>query len=124
MVSIVNKTKGKLPRLPFKQMKDAVLGKKYNLSLVFVSKKTSQKLNKKHRGKNSPTDILSFSLEKTEGEIVINPDSAKTKAVAHDRTYQNYIGFLFIHGLCHLKGFDHGDDMEKAEVKIRKTFKI
>ena len=82
MVSIVNKTKGKLPRLPFKQMKDAVLGKKYNLSLVFVSKKTSQKLNKKHRGKNSPTDILSFSLEKTEGEIVINPDSAKTKAVA------------------------------------------
>lgn len=124
MVSIVNKTKGKLPRLPFEQMKDFVLGKKYNLSLVFISKKTSQKLNLMYRGKNSPTDILSFPLEKKGGEIVINPDSAKAKAVAHDRTYQNYIGFLFIHGLCHLKGFDHGNAMDKAEVKIRKVFKI
>ncbi len=122
--SITNKTKGKLPRLPFVDIKDSVLGKKYAVSLVIVGKKTIQKLNKQYREKNKPTDILSFSLSKTEGEIFINPDSARTKAKLFDRTYENYFALLFIHGLYHLKGLDHGEKMEILETKTRARFKI
>jgi hypothetical protein len=39
--SIINKTKGKLPRLPFVAMKNAALGKNYELELVFVEKKNA-----------------------------------------------------------------------------------
>jgi probable rRNA maturation factor len=122
--SIINKTKGKLPRLPFERMKDKVLGKKYCVSLVFVGKTAVQKLNHKYRKKNKPTDVLSFSLDKFEGEIFINPDTARAKAETFSRTYENYLGFLFIHGLYHLKGLNHGEKMEKLEAKACKKFNI
>lgn len=122
--NLKNTTKGKLPRLPFVHMKDAVLGEKYELSLLFVGDKKARELNKKYRGKTYAPNILSFPLSKTSGEIVINPNTAKKEAKDFDRTFENFIGFLFIHGLVHLKGFDHGSRMEKAETKIRKKFRI
>lgn len=123
--SITNTTKGTLPKgVPFEQMKDAVLGKKYVLSLAIVGKTRAQKLNKQYRNKNYATDILSFSLSDEEGEIVINPDRARAKAKEFGRTYQNYLAFVFIHGLYHLKGHDHSDEMEAAEAKTRKKFGI
>jgi probable rRNA maturation factor len=123
-VDITNRTKGKLPRLPFSDMKEAVLGTDYTLSLVFVGTTTARKLNKQYRDKDYATDILSFPLDSKNGEIFINPDKAKIKAKEFGRSYTNYLAFLFIHGLHHLKGMDHGSTMEKAEEKIRKIFSI
>lgn len=108
----------------FTKIKNKVLGSDYELSLVFIGKKRSQKINNQYRQKNYPTDILSFGLDKTSGEIFINPDKAKIKAKEFERTYKNYLSFLFIHGLMHLKGFDHGSRMESEEEKIRRIFKI
>lgn len=122
--SIVNKTKGKLPSLPFVQFKEKVLGKKYELNLTFVGKKKIHSLNKIYRKVDSPTDILSFPLDKESGEIFICQEIAKKKAPKFDRDYNNFLQFLFIHGLIHLKGYDHGDEMEKEEIKYRKYFKI
>lgn len=123
-VDITNRTKGKLPRLPFSDMKKVVLGEDYTLSLVFVGTTTARKLNKQYRDKDYATDILSFPLDSKNGEIFINPDKAKIKAKEFGRSYINYLAFLFIHGLHHLKGMDHGSTMEKAEEKIRKIFSI
>ncbi len=122
--SITNTTSGKLPSLPFVSMKDAILGKKYELSVVFVSREKIKKLNLIHRGKNKPTDILSFPLSKTSGEIFINLDETKKEAKKFEREFENFVGFLFIHGLVHLEGFDHGSRMEERERKFRAIFKI
>ena len=124
--SVLNKTKGNLPigRLPFQAMKDTVLGKKYDLSLVFVTPKESHKINLTYREKDKPTNILSFPLDKSAGEIIICPSYAKKEAATFERPYENYLAFLFIHGLIHLKGFDHGSKMENEEVKIRSKFGI
>lgn len=139
----------------FRDIKEKVLGKGYELSLVFVGVDRMRALNKQHRGKDYATDILSFDLddhiddahehgdecdhhhgERTaaelefgSGEIFINPEKARIKAKQFDRTFDNYLKFLFIHGLFHLKGYDHEDDagaekMEKAETKMRKMFGI
>ena len=105
-------------------MKDAILGKKYELSLVIVSKSEIKELNEKYRGINKPTDILSFPLSSKEGEIFINLDMAKIEAKKFNRTYENFLGFLFIHGLVHLKGFDHSSTMESIEARFRNKFGI
>jgi probable rRNA maturation factor len=120
--SITNTTKSKIPSVPFALIKEKVLGKKYNLSLVFIGEKKSQKLNNSYRGKNKPTNCLSFSLDKNSGEIFITPKKAKREAKLFDRNFDSFIGFLFIHSLLHLKGFDHGSTMERAEEKLQKQF--
>jgi len=121
---IFNKTKGKLPSLPFEAMKEKVLGAKYELSLVFTDSRQMKKLNTIYRNLEVPTDILSFPLSKTTGEIYICPSESRKMMKDFGRTYDNFIAFLFIHGLVHLKGFDHGTKMEKVEKKFRKMFKI
>ncbi|MES2437187.1 MAG: rRNA maturation RNase YbeY [Patescibacteria group bacterium] len=122
--TLLNKTKGKLPSLPFADMKTAILGNGYELSLVFVSEKEMHEINMKSRGKDKPTNILSFPLDAHTGEIFICPTYSKKEAPDFDRTYENYLAFLFIHGLVHLKGFDHGSRMEAEEEKFRTLFGI
>lgn len=110
--SILNKTKRSTPRIPFEKIKDKVLGKRYELSLVFCGDALSRKLNRTYRKKDYPTNVLSFPISKTEGEIFINQSRTKGFSVAH----------LFIHGLLHLKGMQHGDRMEAREKTLLKAF--
>ncbi|OGD68940.1 rRNA maturation RNase YbeY [Candidatus Campbellbacteria bacterium RIFCSPLOWO2_01_FULL_34_15] len=123
-ISIKNQTKGKLPSLPFENIKNKALGKKYELSLVFIGDKLSKRLNTQYRGKNSPTNILSFPLSEDSGEIFINYKLAEKQAKKYEREFSDFIGFLFIHGLIHLKGFEHSSRMEEQEDKIRKFFNL
>ena len=122
--NITNTTKSKLPVFDFEKMKNAVLGKKYELSVIKKKKKEIQKLNKEYRDINKPTDILSFPLSDDFGEIYINPEMTKIEAKKFERDYDNFFAFLFIHGLVHLKGFDHGSTMENIEAQFRKKFHI
>lgn len=108
----------------FDQIKKAILGEKYELSLVFVSAKKMQELNRIYRNINKPTDILSFPLSKNSGEILICKSETRKMMKEFGRSYENFLAFLFIHGCVHLKGFDHSPKMEKVEEKFRKLFKI
>jgi probable rRNA maturation factor len=121
---IVNEIKGKLPSLPFAKIKNKILGKKYDLSLVFVGSLKMRRLNKVYRRIDKPTDILSFPIAKNSGEIFICLSESKKEALKFEREYKNFMAFLFIHGLVHLLGHDHGNKMEKIEEKHRKYFKV
>jgi len=123
-VEISRTTKGKPPRLPFTEMKNEVLGKNYLLSVAFVGDKRSRTLNKQYRKKDKPANILSFALSDAEGEIVMNLAQCKRDAKKFNRTFDNFVAFLFIHGLFHLKGFEHGSRMEEREKSVRKHFGI
>lgn len=122
--TITNKTKSTLPSVPFAKMKDAALGADYSLSLVFIGNLKSRQLNKAYRDKDKPTNILSFPLDKNTGEIFINLNIAKKEASKFERNFTNFVAFLFIHGLMHLKGMEHGSTMDKAETKLREKFRI
>lgn len=123
-LSITNTTKGKLPRLPFSKMSEAVLGKEYECSLVIVTPRKSRVLNRTYREKDNATNVLSFPLDDQEGEIFLDLETSKKDAPLFERTYTNFIGFLFIHALFHLKGYDHSPKMEREEERIRKIFNI
>ena len=122
--NLTNTTKAKLPSLAFADMKDAVLGKKYELSLIIVSKSHIKHLNREFRDMDKPTDVLSFPLAEDFGEIYINIEMTKLEAKKFERTYENFLAFLFIHALVHLKGMDHGSTMESMEARYRKKFGI
>ena len=121
---ILNMTKGTLTGVPFEKIKDEILSKKYNLSLVFCGNRKSKELNKAYRSKDYATDVLSFPLDALNGEIFINPHVAKKKAKDFGKTHKNFIGFLFIHGCLHLKGMEHGSIMDRAEEKFCKKFDL
>lgn len=105
------------------KIKTEILGKAYELSFAFIKVDEMQKLNKEYRGKDYPTDILSFPLSDTSGEILICKEVAKEKSKDFDMSPEDYLVFLIIHGLLHLKGYDHGEEMESLEKKYLTKFK-
>ena len=98
--TITNTTKAKLPRLAFAEMKDAILGKKYELSVIIVGKAQIKKLNREYREIDKPTDILSFPLSDDFGEIYINPEMTKIEAKKFGRDYENFFGFFIYPRTC------------------------
>lgn len=119
---IRNLTKGTTPHVPFRDIKEAILGKRYTLSLALIGSTRSRALNKEHRNKDKVANVLSFPLDKHEGEIFITPTHAKKEAQKFGKTERQMIGYLFIHGLLHLKGMEHGSTMDKAEQKYCAQF--
>lgn len=105
------------------RIKSEILGETYELSFAFIETPEMQKLNKEYRGKDYPTDILSFPLSDTAGEILICKEVAKEKSKDFDMSESDYLVFLVIHGLLHLKGLDHGEEMESLEKKYLAKFK-
>ncbi len=121
-IEVKRMTKGKLPSLPFVSAKEAILGKNYELSIVFVGAKKSHALNLQYRGKDKPTNVLSFPNSKTSGELIFCLSQVRKDAPDFEQSYEEFLVFLFIHGLLHLKGFDHGSRMESEERKFLKKF--
>jgi|SRR3990167_1928635 len=101
-------------RLPasFSKIKTVVLGKRYDLSVAFLSPAKMRAITLRTKKKNKTSNVLSFPLFKTSGEILICKAAAKPYSVE----------FLFIHGLLHLKGLKHGAIMEREEDRLLKRF--
>jgi len=106
----------------FEKIKDDILGKEYSLSIAYVSVEKSREINKKYRKKDKPTNVLSFSLRKNEGELLLCRDVIKKEAKKMDGKFEDWLGFLVIHGMLHLKGMRHGSTMERAEKEFCKKY--
>ncbi len=108
----------------WKRLGEKILGKKYNLSIVPADSFFIRKLNKKYRNKNKSTNVLSFPLDKNNGEIFINEALAKKEAIKYKLPLKDYTDYLIIHSLLHLKGYDHGAKMRAEEAKIIENLKL
>ncbi len=120
--TITNNTKGHLPRCPFVSIKNKILGEKYEFGLSLVTPAKQKQINLKYRNINSTTNILSFPLSETSGEITIDPIKVKKDAPLFNMTYTQFFKYLVIHGCLHLKGFEHSSTMERQEKKYLKIF--
>lgn len=125
MIDITNTTSVSHPKtIPYQDIKDTVLGTGYELSVVFCGQHLIRRLNRETRGKDYATDVLSFPLSEQSGELFVCRDICERRAREHERDIENYIAMLFVHGLVHLKGYDHGDTMDRLERRYRKQFSI
>lgn len=94
-------------------------------AIVFCDKGYIRKLNKKYRGLNCSTDVLSFPMvdEQLLGDIFICPEYVKVQASEYGNTFLGELLYMIIHGLCHLNGHDHHNwlkswRMVRAEQKM------
>ncbi len=108
-----------------------------DLSIAFVGAETINKINKKFRNVDQPTNVISFNLYEARdslynalaGEIIICPYIAELEAKKDSNNFHDYIEFLMIHGLLHIIGYDHNTKtnrtkMENLEEKIFKNTEV
>ena len=108
-----------------KSVEECLIEEKFNLnteiSLSFVTNKEIKELNKKYRGKDYPTDVLSFPLnEELEGliilgDIIVSIEKVIKQSEEYNHSFQRELIYLIIHGMFHLLGYDH---IEEAEKKV------
>jgi probable rRNA maturation factor len=110
------------PRPKTKSVRHNVKFKFNSTTLIFVSSAEMKKLNKRYRGKNYATDVLSFAPTEpgSLGELVFCVDVLKRQAREHDLAYRDELSYMLIHGLLHLLGYDH----EKSERAAREMFAV
>ena len=93
------------------------------LSLALIGNPEMQRLNAKYRRRNYPTDVLSFPIEerfssthRQLGDVVISVERAREQAKERDRTHDEEMVTLLIHGIVHLLGYDHERSARDARV--------
>jgi probable rRNA maturation factor len=91
------------------------------LSVMVCDDATIHGLNRAHRKKDRPTDVLAFALREGKvmpgaedllGDVVISLDTARRQAREHGRSLWAEVTMLLAHGLLHLVGYDHRTDAE------------
>ena len=96
------------------------------VSVALINDDEMQLLNAQYRGKDMPTNVLSFPDAGPAlmlGDIVIAYETTKTEAHDSGKSLKDHLTHLLIHGFLHLQGYDHKNDtdaaiMEKHEVAI------
>lgn len=106
------------------------VGDESELSITFVSNEEIREINRDYRGKDEPTDVISFAMEELGegeveiagaeiprilGDIIISIPRAREQAEEYGHSFRRELGFLAVHGLLHLLGYDH---MNEADEKI------
>ncbi len=102
------------------------------ITLRIVSPEESRALNHDYRGKDAPTNVLSFPFEMPEGipvehqdlilgDIAICADVVAREAAEQDKLPEAHWAHMVVHGVLHLLGFDHIEDDEAADMEALET---
>ena len=96
------------------------------VSVVVVTDDAIQQLNAQWRGKDKPTDVLSWPqselgapLSAVLGDVVISRDTAERQALARGWALEDELALLLVHGILHLLG--HEDDTEAGSEKMKEV---
>ncbi len=100
------------------------------VSIRIVDEAESQSLNKRYRGKDYPTNVLSFPMDIPEalgiamlGDLVICAPVVEREARDQHKDTKSHWAHMVIHGMLHLQGYDHVEDeqaeeMERLEIQL------
>ena len=104
------------------------------VSITLTDDKNIHELNKKFRGIDRPTDVLSFALRESDepkilnaeietlGDIIISVERAKLQAEEYGHSFLREMIFLEVHGLLHLLGYDHIEENDRLEMEAEQKF--
>ncbi|WP_208560139.1 rRNA maturation RNase YbeY [Marinilactibacillus kalidii] len=106
------------------------------ISVTIVDNKRIQEINKTYRNKDYATDVISFAMEdehedeeawiipdeeafdlpRVLGDLFVSIDKAIEQAEEYGHSFKRELGFLVVHGLLHLNGYDHMTDADEKEM--------
>jgi probable rRNA maturation factor len=120
------------------------------LTVYFVDEIAIAELNREHMGKEGPTDVLAFPLDGVEcieiqgpgaisrgparphhdhddmplllGDVFVCPAVALAQAPTHAGSLDDEIALLVVHGILHVLGYDHDEDLAKTKMQERERF--
>ncbi|MCM1579563.1 MAG: rRNA maturation RNase YbeY [Ruminococcus sp.] len=100
------------------------------VSVSFVNNGEIRRLNRQFRGKDRSTDVLSFPLGENGvydinhetgamllGDVVISMEKAVKQAKIYGHSPEREVGFLTVHSMLHLLGYDHESPLEAAKMR-------
>ncbi|NLJ84737.1 MAG: rRNA maturation RNase YbeY [Halanaerobiaceae bacterium] len=88
------------------------------ISIALVDNEQIRDLNKMYRGIDEPTDVLSFPMDdEIWGDIIISTDKVISQAEEYGHSLERELGFLVVHGILHLLGYDHQTPEEEAVMR-------
>lgn len=106
------------------------------MSVTFMDNAAIQEINRTYRGKDTPTDVISFAMEdegedevpiifeeelefdmpRTLGDIMISIERAQEQAEEYGHSYDRELVFLALHGFLHINGYDHMTPEDEKEM--------
>ena len=106
---------------------------KLYISITLTNPEEIQKINKKYRNIDKPTDVLSFPMFQKEeiedlissnyeiedvlGDIIISIPKVKEQANEYGHSFERELAYMVVHGFYHLMGYDHMNDDDKKEMR-------
>ena len=106
-------------------MKEAILLQEItpqqHVNVVLVLDESMHYYNLNFKGKDYPTDVLTFVSddEETLADVFINVDAATRQALEYGHSVKREIAFLFAHALLHACGYDHENQTDEAKMIAR-----
>ena len=98
--------------------------KEYEVTVRLVTTEESHSLNHQYRGKDKPTNVLSFPFEAPPGlempllgDLVICADVVKKEAEEQNKALIAHWAHMIVHGCLHLQGYDHINDTDAEEME-------
>lgn len=106
------------------------------MSVTLMDNEHIHEINKKYRGVDKPTDVISFAIEEDDpdevpiilpedeefdipkniGDIIVSMDKVKEQAEYLGHSEDRELGFLVVHGFLHLNGYDHMKEEDEKEM--------
>ena len=95
------------------------------ISVVLADNLFIRNLNKTYRGKDKPTNVLSFPQNPDSknkvfnlGDVVLAYETVKLEAESQSKDFSNHVAHLLVHGILHLLSYDHENDAEAREMEL------
>lgn len=99
------------------------------LSVALVGNEDIQRVNREYRGKDMPTDVISFAYYETDeymvgpydtlGDIVISLERVEEQSKEYNHSFEREFYYVLTHGLLHLLGYDHIEEVDKKEMRAK-----
>jgi probable rRNA maturation factor len=116
----------------FLRVAQAAVGLRGEVSVLLADDRTLRRLNRKWRGKDKATDVLSFPApgemaEVFAGDLAVSLETARRQGLAYGNDLRDEVRVLLLHGLLHLAGMDHeadGGEMAAREAELRNRLRL
>lgn len=111
------------------ELEEIVSDRPLYISILLTDNKNIQAVNRDFRGKDMPTDVISFAYHETEdfdigpydtlGDIVISLERVKEQSEEYNHSFQREFYYVLTHGILHILGYDHIEEEDKKLMRER-----